>query len=526
MRSNAFRISLLTLSLGVLQACSTLPQREPVLPTYSTQYQTDNTQLAHLFEPLKQSHPNLTGYHVLFEPTKALATRLQLIERADQTLDLQYYIWDNDKVGALAIEAILRAADRGVKVRLLVDDNNSKNLEAVLRTLTQHPNIQVRVFNPFRFRNLRPLDMVLDFDRITRRMHNKTFIVDQEVALIGGRNMSNQYYNAGENYQFSDMDVLLVGQATDEIMNSFDEYWNHDYAYPIADLNRNRADRLSMESLRKQLEQNWFESTVEDYLGILSSSLSFDDWFNTNLPLQWVKAEVIKDSADKIKKDAPQEEHLNFQMTSYLKAPKSHVDLVSAYFIPDRQAQELIQTFAAQGVKIRVLTNSYKANDVPFVHAFYAKYREPLLAQGISLYEFLPSMPYTLSRAERKELFADQKVDKDAIDRSSLHAKFMALDNQQVFIGSFNFDPRSAHLNTEIGVILESPELATSIHQGLDQNIMNYAYKVTLNDQGKLEWQKKTENDQRITYKKEPQMSWWEKLGLKLISFLPIEGQM
>ncbi len=242
--------------------------------------------------------------------------------------------------------------------------------------------------------------------------------------------------------------------------------------------------------------------------------------------MQWVKAEVIKDSADKIKKDAAKEQHLNFQMANYLKAPKSHVDLVSAYFVPDQQTQQLIQNFAQDGVKIRVLTNSYKANDVPLVHAFYAKYREPLLAQGISLYEFLPTMPYTISRAERKKLFADQNIDKNAIDRSSLHAKFMALDNQQVFIGSFNFDPRSAYLNTEIGVILESPQLATAIHQSLNQNIMNYAYKLTLNKQGQLEWQKKTEGNQRIIYKEEPQTSWWEKWGLKLISFLPIEGQM
>lgn len=525
MRLKVVTLSTLSISLLTLSACSTLPERQAVVATYANQYQTSDSYLAHLFQPLKQSHPNQTGYHVLFEPTKALATRLQLIERAQDTLDIQYYIWDNDKVGALALEAILRAADRGVKVRLLVDDNNSKGLEPAFRTLTQHPNIQVRVFNPYRFRNLRPLDMVLDLDRITRRMHNKTFIVDQQVALIGGRNMSNQYFNAGESYQFSDMDVLLVGQATDDIMASFDEYWNHDYAYPIADLNRNRADRLSMQSLRKQLEKNWFDNTVEDYLGILTSSISFDEWFNENLPLEWVNAQVIKDSADKIKKDASKEQHLNFQMSTLLDRPKSHVDLVSAYFVPDEQSRQIIKDFAEQGVQIRVLTNSYKANDVPFVHAFYSKYREPLLAEGVQLYEFLPTLPYTISRSERKKLFANQKQAKDGFNRSSLHAKFMALDNSQVFVGSFNFDPRSAYLNTEIGVILDSPTLAKEIHNNLDQNIMSYAYKVQLDEHGQLEWKKKTEN-KTLTYKQEPQMSWWERWGLKLISFLPIEGQM
>ncbi|MCH4246352.1 phospholipase D family protein [Acinetobacter populi] len=509
----------------MLQACSTLPQRQPVTATYTAQFDTSHTYLSTLFEPLKQQHPDLTGFHVLYDPNEALTTRLQLIEKTEKTLDLQYYIWDNDKVGALALEAILRAADRGVKVRLLIDDNNSKGLEGAYLAMSQHPNIQIRVFNPYKFRRLRALDIMLDFNRITRRMHNKTFISDHEVALIGGRNMSNQYYNIGENFQFSDMDVVLVGQSVGEISDSFDEYWNHEYAYPITQVAKSYQHRLSYQSLRKQLEANWFKSNVQDDLNILSSSLSFDNWFNQNLNLEWVSAIVVKDSADKINKDTPQEQHLNFQLANILNHPEQHVDLVSAYFVPNKDNLDLLQQLSTQGVDIRVLTNSFKANDVPVVHAFYAKHRKRLLQDGIQLFEFLPVLPMALTRSDRSLLFGNHKFNRTGLSRSSLHAKFMTLDNQQVFIGSFNFDQRSVYLNTEIGVVLDSPNLAKAIHENMNDDLLKYAYQVQLDEKGKLIWKKQIDDQIKI-YHKEPQLKWWQNIGLKLLSLLPIEKQM
>ncbi|TXJ06068.1 MAG: phospholipase D family protein [Acinetobacter sp.] len=507
-----------------LYACSTLPQRQPNIPTsYSTDIDTRDTYLASMFEPLKQQHPQLTGFHVLYDPHQALITRLQLINRAEKTLDLQYYIWENDKVGVLALEALVHAADRGVRVRLLIDDNNSKDLQSAYVALAQHPNIQIRVFNPYKFRKFRALDILLDFNRITRRMHNKTFIADHEVGLIGGRNMSNQYYNVGENFQFSDMDVVLVGQVVDDISQSFDEYWNHDYAYPIQHLMQHQAQRLSYQHLRQQLEQNWFKNNVEDYLSILSSSLSFDTWFNQNLSLQWVNAIVVKDSADKINRHTPQEQHLNFQLANILNHPEYSVDLVSAYFVPNDNDIDLMQQLTLQGTDIRVLTNSFQANDVPIVHAFYAKHRQTLLKHDIEIYEFLPILSTPTTFSEQIQHFTSRKNSDRS--RSSLHAKFMALDNKQVFIGSFNFDQRSAYLNTEIGVVLDSPQLATAIHQNMNQNLLKYAYKVELDYHGKLIWKTQV-NDELKIYHQEPDLKWWQKLGLKLITLLPIEKQM
>lgn len=507
-------------------ACSTLPERKAVQPTYSFQIDTTDTYLSKLFAKQKQLTPELTGYHILFNPEDALISRLQLIERAEKSLDLQYYIWDNDKMGALALAALLKAADRGVHVRLLIDDNNSKHLEAAYYALDQHPNIEIRYFNPFKYRRVRALDFVLDFNRLTRRMHNKTFIADHEVALIGGRNMSNQYFNASDNFQFSDMDVILVGNAVNDITNSFDEYWNHEYAYPVAQLSQHTAKRLSYESLKKQLEQHWFVSHLEDMNGVLSAALTFDEWFNEDLKFNWVDAVIIADPADKIKKETDVESSFAFQLQNLVKTPKDNMDLVSAYFVPEKQGVDLLRESSEKGVKIRVLTNSFKANDVPLVHAFYAQYREDLLKSGIEVYEFLPVLPIILDKKERNKVIGDQsKFNRAGLSKSSLHAKFMAFDQQQVFIGSFNLDPRSAYLNTEIGVILESPELASTIHNEMNQNIMKYAYRVELDENNKLRWIHE-DNGKQYIYHSEPRTAWWQRLGLKMLTWLPIEKQM
>ncbi|OTG89879.1 phospholipase [Acinetobacter sp. ANC 3832] len=507
-----------------LPACSTLPKQGIITPEYAYDIDTSETDLAKIITPLKAQNPELTGYHVLYDPLEAIAARIHLIDKAEKTLDLQYYIWDNDKIGSIALYKIIQAADRGVKVRLLIDDNNAKSMEAVYLALDQHANIEVKLFNPYRFRRIRPVDMVLDLKRINRRMHNKTFTADNQIALIGGRNMSNQYYNISDNYQFSDVDVMLVGQAVDDITHSFDEYWNNNYAYPVGRIVNPQQYTLRYESLKEQLTQHYEEATVQNYLDLTNRSNDFDNWLSHHIQLDWVKAEVVKDSPDKIKDKAKKEQHLNFQMVRHLEKPQHNVDLISAYFVPQKKGEIKLSELAKEGVEVRVLTNSFKANDVALVHAFYAKYRKDLLKDGVQLYEFLPALP-DIDNPTNKELAKKAKVSLKGLSRSSLHAKLMALDDKQVFIGSFNFDPRSANLNTEIGVIINSPPLATAVHKTMDANLKNYAYKLVLTSEQKINWQRETPKG-TVTLTKEPKMKWWQKAGVKFISWLPIEGFM
>jgi putative cardiolipin synthase len=527
--TSTYNKSMLAISLSIaitISGCSTLPKHS-IEPTQviSIKVDTSETTLAQIIDPLQQQNPDLTGYYVLFDPLEALAARLRLIDKAEKTLDLQYYIWDNDKVGAVALHALIRAADRGVKVRLLIDDNNAKQTEGIFLALAQHPNIEVKLFNPYRFRKYRGIDMVLDLKRINRRMHNKSFIADHKVALIGGRNMTNQYYNVSDSYQFSDVDVMLVGTAVNDISNSFDEYWNHDYAYDVQEVVKQKSHRLSYESLKQQLDEHYKKVTVQNYLDLTSNSQAIDSLINRDIALDWVKAEVVKDSPDKIKSKAKKQEHLNFQLINHLEKPEKNIDLISAYFVPEKKGAKILSELAQDGVHVRVLTNSFKANDVAVVHAFYGKYRQNLLENGVELYEFLPALDKDDLDKHTEDLAKKAKVNIKGLSRSSLHAKLMALDEKQVFIGSFNFDPRSAYLNTEIGVLLNSPTLARSVHSTMDQNLSKYAYKLVLNAENKITWQRQTPQGP-VIYTKEPRMKWWQRAGMKVISWLPIEGFM
>ncbi|MDM1291633.1 phospholipase D family protein [Acinetobacter indicus] len=514
-----------SLVLGV-SGCSTLPKQieHPVQMAFETP--TEHTHLAQIVLPLREKNPQLTGYRVLYDPLEALSARLYLIDKAEETLDLQYYIWDNDKIGALALHSIIRAADRGVKVRLLVDDNNAKKMEGIYLALDQHSNIDVKLYNPYRFRKYRAMDMVLDLKRINRRMHNKSFIADNQIALIGGRNMSNQYYNVSDSYQFSDVDVMLVGSASDEIIHSFDEYWNDDYAYSVKQLVNPQQHHLRYESLKQQLEDHSAEVAVQNYLDLATRSQAIEQWFNHKIQFDWVKAEVVKDSPSKIKDRAPKEELLNFQLLSHLEKPTESVDIISAYFVPEESGADRLKQLANDGVQVRVLTNSYKANDVPLVHAFYAKYRQDLLENDVELYEFLYAPEAEHLNSNTEELSKKAKVSLKGLSRSSLHAKLMALDEKQVFIGSFNFDPRSAYLNSEIGVLLNSPTLAKSVHQTMDANLSKYAYRLVLDAQNNINWRVVNSKGEERVFVKEPKMKWYEKAAMKIISWLPIEGFM
>ncbi|WP_347342274.1 phospholipase D family protein [Acinetobacter amyesii] len=524
---NHTKVVLLSCSLVLtLSACSTLPKQQTQPVEYAFNTPTDDTSLAKIVLPLREQNPNLTGYHVLYDPLEALAARIELINKAEKSLDLQYYIWDNDKIGALALHAMIKAADRGVKIRLLVDDNNAKKMEGIYMALDQHANIDVKLYNPYRFRHFRPVDMVLDLKRINRRMHNKSFIADNQIALIGGRNMSNQYYNVSDNYQFSDVDVMLVGAASDEIIHSFDEYWNDDYAFPVRQLVNPRHYSLRFDSLKQQLDDYNQEATVVNYLDLANRSHAFDDWLNNKIQFDWVKAEVVKDSPSKIKSKAKKEEHLNFQLLNRLDKPEQSVDIVSAYFVPEKKGAERLKNLSADGVKVRVLTNSFQANDVPLVHAFYSKYRQDLLEHDVQLYEFLSRPDAENLNTNTKELAEKAKVSLKGLSRSSLHAKLMAIDEKQVFIGSFNFDPRSAYLNTEIGVLLNSPRLAKAVHYTMDENLSKYAYKLVLNADQQINWKIKLSNGQTRIYPREPKIKWWQKAGVKFISWLPLEGFM
>ncbi len=518
-----------------ISACQNLPQRAPVQNSYYYA-NTADTSLGQLLAPYKAEHDDLTGYQLLVDPIGAIAARLSLIDKAEKSLDLQYYIWHNDKVGALMLESLLKAADRGVRVRLLLDDNNTDDLDASLVALSQHPNIEVRLFNPFMYRNWRMLNYVLDFQRNNRRMHNKTFIADSQVALVGGRNISNQYYDAGESFQFSDIDVLMVGKVVPDVAQSFDDYWNYQMAYPATQIINTADHTLTLAQLTRQLGDYRATIPAQNYLKLAKQQIEFKNWLFNKPALEWVPVHLVQDSPEKINKDSQAKDHLTFQLQTLVGQPKTHLDVISAYFVPADIGTEALINLKKNGVRVRVLTNSYAANDVGIVHAFYAKRRVELLKNGIELYEFLPQLNNVQRRYFRKDRIRALAGSPTAKNNSkslgigdssdaSLHAKMMIFDREQAFVGSFNFDPRSANLNTEVGVVLNSKLLASQVAKDLDNSILSIAYRVTLDKNGKMIWEEKTPEGIKI-HTSEPNLKPITRFGLNLVSKLPLDGLM
>lgn len=499
----------------ILSACSTLPQHShrydeaPKTPILSTAF----PRLA------AQTQAQLTGYYLLSNPDDALAARLALIDQAQSSLDIQYYIWHNDKIGNLLFYHLIQAANRGVHIRLLIDDNNAKSIEGTLLALVQHPNIEIKLFNPYRFRKYRQWDMLLDVKRINRRMHNKTVIADGQLSIIGGRNIGNEYFNVSEDFQFADIDILLAGKAHQKIAQSFNDYWQDDYAFEVRDIVNHRYHTLRYPQLVEQLNQFY---KIQNLSEIQQHTTAFSQWLQHDLSLNWVKAKALIDPVEKVRNQANPDDYVYPNLIQNAVMPTQQLDIISAYFIPQKDGMKLLATLAQAGVNVRVLTNSFASNDVEFVHAFYSPYRKDLLSSGVELYEFLPvaQIENFMHIQQKTPKKSKTKMTQGGSSYASLHAKTYIIDYQQVFVGSMNLDPRSIIYNTELGVLLDSPQLAQNLHQDMS-DLSLCAWQLKLNEQQKITWT--LPQHPEMVRSKEPKIKWWQKAGLKVVSWLPIE---
>lgn len=394
--------------------------------------------LAEQFAPALAARPGLSGFAVLHEGAQALLSRTALATQATQRIDLQYYIYAADHSGLALLQHLAAAADRGVKVRLLVDDNNLAVSDVVAAQLATHPNIEVRVFNPFagRVRWLRPFEGLLRLKRLNRRMHNKIFMVDGCVAVVGGRNVGDDYFDAVPRGGFADVDLLAVGPVVAEAQASFDEYWHSEYAVPPAEFLRRRPARVVVPRLVAQLRASLQEQARPEPSPAAGSAF-IDHLAATPEALAWGEARLVHDPVHKVDALGRRRSAVGAVLVAQWRAARQEVLLASAYFVPRRLGVRLVRESVRRGVGVSVLTNSLAANDVALVHVGYARYRRRLLAAGARLFEF---------RGGRRA--------------ASLHTKLAVFDREYCWVGSFNFDPRSLLLNTEVGLLVQSPELA------------------------------------------------------------------
>jgi cardiolipin synthase C len=509
-RRAALFLFFLALGIILLGRCNALPSLAN--RTVSTAlWDTGATRLGRAISPLVAAHPGVAGIHPLRDARDAFAARFLLAEAAERTLDVQYYIWHGDLSGTLLFDALRRAAERGVRVRLLLDDNSTAGLDTAIAGLDAHLNAEVRLFNPLAIRRPRALSYLIDPLRLNRRMHNKSFTADNQATIIGGRNVGDEYFGATDGVLFADLDVLAVGPVVGEVSSSFDRYWASGSSYP-ADRLLPPAGAAETAALAAAVSRVERDPAAVAYLTAVRDSPFVRELLAGALPLEWAAARMISDDPAKGLGRAAREELLSQKMKAIFGAPAARVDLVSPYFIPTTTGVETLAAFAKRGVEVRVLTNSLEATDVAAVHSGYAKRRQALLAAGIKLYELRASPGAPRSRSGSGS----------GSSSASLHAKTFAVDGRRVFIGSFNFDPRSAELNTEMGFVIESPELARRIGEAFDVDIPRNAYEVRLAESGELTWIEHRDGES-VRYNREPGAGFWRRAVVAILSKLPIE---
>lgn len=497
---------------GLLGGCALPSLEDRSITTALDMAETRDTVLGRAAVPRAEAHPGKSGIHPLVDPHDAFAARALLARLAERTLDVQYYIWHGDTTGTLLLEELRAAAERGVRVRLLLDDNGTGGLDSELAALDSHPNIEVRLFNPFVVRKPKVVGYLVDFMRANRRMHNKSFTVDSQATIIGGRNVGDEYFGATAGVLFADLDVLAIGTVVSDVSADFDRYWSSASSYPVSRL-LPRVDSAQLQQVQAAAARIASSPAATKYIKAIRDTAFIVNLLAGDLAFEWANTRMVSDDPAKGLGQAEQDSMLIHQLGEILGQPSSHVELISPYFVPTASGVAAFAALTENGVKVRVMTNSLDATDVSAVHAGYAKRRKDLLQAGVVLYE----MRRLQSAAKRKE-----SAGPFGSSGSSLHAKTFAVDGRRVFVGSFNFDPRSANLNTELGFVIESPSLAQAIERAFDGTIPENSYEVRLAESGDLYWLEHEEG-RLVRHDAEPETRLWKRAVVSFLSILPIE---
>jgi putative cardiolipin synthase len=479
------------------------------------------TALDRITWPLTDAHPGATGILLVDDNREAFELRALTARDAGRSLDLQYYIWKDDQQGRLLVRETLLAADRGVRVRVLLDDNNARGKDRAILALDSHPQIEVRLFNPARNREGswgRAAELLLRAVSLNRRMHNKAWIADGRVAIVGGRNIGDEYFDAAEQVNFQDADLLLVGAAVTQASAVFDEFWNSAAVIPIWGLHRlrrRRRDRL-LPRMRRVLESLARAAADSPWLGRLADpAWSLAARMHAASRLVWcTDVQVVSDPPEKASPVAERkrpERWLLRALLPLMEGARSEALLTSPYFVPGQQTTEQFVARAREGLDLHVLTNSLAATDVALVHAGYSRYRAALLDGGVRIHELKPVHRLRISMLGSR--------------RASLHTKAIVVDGQRGFVGSFNLDPRSAQLNTEMGVLFNDVTLARQL-RALFHRLASpqTSYRLYLENDA-LRWADDTEGRGRV-WSRDPEAGFWRRALVLAVRWLPIESQL
>ena len=498
----------LATTLLALAGCTSLPtvDRQAIaseaIPLSET---TTLGRIANAYRPA----PDHSGFRLMPLGKYSLDTRVQLARRAEVSLDVQYYHFETDETGRWLLRALRDAANRGVRVRLLIDDFYTSGADEFFLAFAAHKNVEVRLFNPFfNARGTGQLSRFVwswDWKRVNHRMHNKLFIADGAMAVIGGRNVANEYFlRSINNDNFIDVDAFTVGWVVPPLQGLFDRYWNADAVYPIHTV---MTTPLSPDLLRAKFEE-WTGPEITPPPGPLPSTdiLGYgpiaEDLEDGRLGLTWAEAYVFADHPDKpFDGEAGgelQETSVTYNVFEAIRKAEKDLVISSPYLVPGPVGMDLLRELRARDVHVVAMTNSLGSTDEPVVHVGYTKYREPMLELGVDLYEVSGSR---VKKNRRVNLFG--------ASLGRLHAKLAVVDKKTIFVGSMNLDPRSATINTELGAVIHSPALAREMIRIIDIDRLQSAYRLRLNKTGTAcEWLS-IEDDQEVVLTEEPDSTAW-----------------
>ncbi|MEH6569355.1 MAG: phospholipase D family protein [Halioglobus sp.] len=514
----------IVIALG-LGACVSMPPNDRQVASTAL-VDTGNTTLGQGVSEAVAANQNKNGVLLLDSGLDAFVARVVLASTAERSLDVQYYLFHRDLSGRLLLDALLKAADRGVRVRLLVDDMDMADTDVGIAVLDAHPNMQVRLFNPFARNRSRLGQYISRFGSVTRRMHNKSFTADNEVTIIGGRNIGDEYFEADPTVAFADMDVMLGGTAAKKVSTSFDLYWNNTLSYSPETLGEPRPSQETIANARENLS-NWAEEQSESaYVRALKTSKLSQHINEKNVQFQWADVKIFYDQPEKISASRSEKDlHMSKDIVPYFTNANSEVIIISPYFVPGKTGTKTLCNMQKRGVSVHVLTNSLASTDVSVVHAGYLRYRKKLLQCGVHIYEGNSKLVTRDPDDQSFKIEDDDRKSKLGLSRTSLHAKMFVFDRKHTFIGSLNLDPRSVTENTEIGSVIDSTEIGSEIASGFLEKVPNFTFRVSLDEKGGVRWDG-YENGQAVTYTKEPHTSFWERFATQIMRILPIESQI
>jgi putative cardiolipin synthase len=509
-------------ALVLLTACATLQPGRDFRRTPSTALaHPEETTFGARFNALAMTHSGASAFHILTAGVDGLLARIQMIDAAQKTLDLQYFIFRGDTTGHLILDALTRAAARGVAIRLLVDDGDTATGDEQVLALRTQPRTQVRVFNPFRYRGhnrlLRALEFAGNSARLDYRMHNKLLVVDNTLALIGGRNIGNEYFQIDPQFQVADDDVFVAGPLVHTLSGTFDDYWNSELAVPAEALSQPEPKRVRMRKSRARV-------AGIDYSARIASGEPFASLLDGKLALVWATAQVLCDSPDKKRTDAGEPGLIMARgVLAATRQVQSEFLMINPYIIPTMGESAMLEALRQRNVRIGIVTNSLQSTRDILAYAGYIHSRRELLREGVQLYEVRAQLGSTRGSGQTARI--------SHYGTYGLHGKLMVFDRQRIFIGSMNFDERSRHLNTEIGLIIDSPTLAqvtAARFNGMAQLQNAYQPAIVTAQSGRsahLQWTTQ-EKGAVVVYRNEPAPNPWRRFLVTLLAWLPVRREL